>query len=140
MQKLNSIQINFIKKSADRARNHTVNKIYNWEHNLQENTLGVGIEIRKYKEGNGTFFYKLYSLDGKQVAIYMKIDSTNCIVTYSRCPEFSYVDSEIDINDENAIVISITNVDYYIISRGISRATKALKSNSFPESMDYISG
>lgn len=100
----------------------------------------MGIELRKYKEENGAFFYKLYSLDGKQIAVYMKINSISCIITYSRCPDFSYVDSEIDINDKNAIVKSIPNVDYYIISKGISRATKALKSNSFPESMDYISG
>lgn len=101
--------------------------------------MGTGVKIRKYKETNHTHFYKLYSLDGDQIAIYMKIDALNNIVTYSTCSNFSHIESEIDMTDENAIVKSIPNVDYRIISKGILRAIKALQTQNFPECMDYIS-
>lgn len=101
--------------------------------------MGIWVPIRKYREEDNSYFYKLLSLDGKQIVAYMKIEPLKNKISYSTCAGFTHVDSEIDMNDPNAMVWSIPGVDYVIISKSFRKAVYAIRDNYFPESMDHCS-
>lgn len=101
--------------------------------------MAVGVKIIKYRENINEYFYKLYSLDWERVVLYMKIEPLKNTITYSRCSDFSHVDSKLDLSNENTIIKSIPNIDFIIINKSVTQAVKAIRENLFPESISYYS-
>lgn len=101
--------------------------------------MGIWIPIRKYHQENDLHFYKLYSSDNEQIAAYMKIDAANKIISYSRCPNFTQIDSEVDLNNPDGVIKPIENVNFIILSKSFAKAYRALKDQHFPEFLDFCS-
>lgn len=99
--------------------------------------MGILIKIRKYTEEKNNLFYKIFSLDGKYVATYLKITPEKNRIYFSATSDFKTIDASFDLSSKTEIIKPVADVPATIIIKLTMRILEALKTNNFPDILDY---
>jgi hypothetical protein len=98
--------------------------------------MGMYLEIRKIKTEKNVHYYSVRSSNSVRINAYIGIDSAEKKLFFVD-QELKKIIKEIDLKNPNQIVGDLPNLRDYLIVPLVSKVVTALRSNTFPEILDY---